>query len=310
MPDQESQEQQYRLDPTEMDQEEQFGEDFIREALGLTESATSTKEETPSGEDSVETSEPVEKKEKEAPQEESYLEDEDGVEYDPARALPERPVIKEKVSEEEDATESIAERQSPEFRAMIEERKQLRRLLSEREAELTAYRRQREESELAEEEFIGAGEDLDEVLTNPKAMNSLLNKVYRKGILSGKEHVFKSFDEQLDKKVRVHIDRRARAERFFESNPELSTPKVREYVFLVGQELAEQHPEWDIDTFYAHLGPETKSRLGLAAAQVGGKAKPVSKGAPGGMNRAGGTRPPSKRQISTLADEVAENLGL
>jgi len=212
-----------------------------------------------------------------------------------------------------DAVQAPSIMQSPEVRMMIDQQRQLQKLLAEREAELVEYRRRQEEAALGDEQFISEEDDMDTILTSPVAFNALLNKVYKKGIATGKEHVMRSFDQQLDSKVRVHIDRRARAEQFFHSNPELSSPKIREYVFLVAQELAEAHPEWSVDTFYANLGPEIKTRLGLAAAErTKPAATPSKTGRPAvsGMNKAGMTRPPSKRGVRALADEVSENLGL
>jgi len=296
-----------------VDEEYQFTEDYIRDNLGLDDVVAITPIEESEGEgDSGSVDTATENAETvEAPSEEDYFKDEDGVDLDPAEKLPTEPTLtrgESETSEVEDAVSARAEMQNPEFRAMIEQQKQLRKLLAEREQELQEYRRQKAEAPLADEEFVNADE-LDEVLTNPSAFNAVLNKVYKKGVLAGKEHTLQSFDQIMDRKVRVHIDRRARAEQFFQTNPELSTPKVREYVYLVAQELAEAHPEWNIDVFYANLGPEVKARLGIAAARQGGSKVVTKTKAISGMNKASGTRVPSRRGMRNLADEVAENLG-
>ena len=297
-----------------VDEEYQFTEDYIRDTLGLDDVVAITPTESSEGEgDSGSVDTATEKVETvEATPDEDYSKDEDGVDLDPAEKLPAEPTLaegKSETSEVEDAVVARAELQNPEIRAMIEQQKQLRKLLAEREAELQEYRRQKAEAPLADEEFVNADE-LDEVLTNPSAFNAVLNKVYKKGVLVGKEQTLQSFDQVMDRRVRVHIDRRARAEQFFQTNPELSTPKIREYVYLVGQELAEAHPEWNVDMFYAHLGPEVKARLGIASVKQEGSKLVNKPRALSGMNKASGTRVPSKRGMRDLADEVAENLGL
>ena len=62
--------------------------------------------------------------------------------------------------------------------------------------------------------------------------------------------------------------------------------------------------------FYAHLGPEVKARLGIAAVKQEGSKLANKPKALSGMNRASGTEVPSKRGMRDLADEVAENFGL
>lgn len=307
MPNQSDRLTEQEFDPSVVPAEEQVGEEFLADALGLGETKAAVADV-----DTVE--EPVEESQEdveEAIQEEDYTKDEDGLELDPADALPDTPVVPKETSKELDATDDQLSKQSPEFRAMIEQQRQLRRMVTEQQAELEEFRRQREQAELKDEEFLTDQDDMDAILSDPKALNTLLNRVYKKGIADSKEHTLKSFDAQLDRKLRVHTDRRARAERFFSANPELSSPRVKEYVYLVAQELAESHPEWDVDTFYSNLGPETKKRLGIE--KLTGKSGGTGKGkaTPGsGMNKASGNRPISKRKVGSLEAEVAESLGI
>lgn len=306
------QEQQYEVDPSEIPQEEQEGEEFLADILGFDDEE---KEETPST--PAEQEEVAEEPEEATDTEIEEEEEEDSGEEAPAAFRKEVPP-KEQAVEGESQSEyadldAVAER-NPEFKAIMESEARLRKMLSERDKLLSELIREREQAQITEEKFISEEDDLDRILTDPAAFNALLNKVYRKGVYSGKEQTLKSFDSELDNRVRLHLDRRARAENFFKDNPELSTPKLREYVFIVGQELAENHPDWDIDTFYSHLGPEVKGRLGLAAVKraAGGKQQPVARasGNPGGLNKGVTTRPPKKSKTRSLADEVAEDLGI
>ena len=309
-------EQEYDDGIAELDQNEQNSEDVLFDSLGLDEDDFEVKTPDGSGDDDTSAEEEgaeipdfEREDEEEATQDEDYSPPDEELEDTSEDA---EEVGEDETFDEEAAVEKAAE-SDPEYKAFLETEQRLRKMLAEKDQQLAEMLREREEAQVSEEKFITDEDDFDRIMSSPEGLNAVLNRVYRKGVASGKEETMKSFDVQLDNRVRLHLDRRTRAENFFKSNPELSTPKLREYVFLVGQELAEQHPDWDIDTFYSRLGTETKKRLGLAsvAKQTAGKAKPIKQSSrTSGMNKAKGTRAPSKSRVRSLADEVRNDLGL
>jgi len=309
-----TQEQQSNVEPTDVSQDEQQNEDFLADVLGL----DNLKEEKTSTPDEQEDEDAVDEVEEQPDSDEQEEEEEEDSDEDTPSTFQKEVPLKEPVDEKESQSgyadlEAVAGK-NPEFKAIMESEARLRKMLADRDKQLSELLREREQAQVTEEQFISEEDDLDKILTDPKAFNTLLNQVYRKGVYSGKEQTLKSFDSELDNRVKLHLDRRSRAENFFRENSELSTPKLREYVFLVGQELAEANPDWDIDTFYSHLGPEVKGRLGLAAIKRSSNGKQHSSAKapknPGGLNKGATTRAPKKSKTRTIADEVREDLGL
>jgi len=104
---------------------------------------------------------------------------------------------------------------------------------------------------IPDQDFI-EDEDIDELITDKKSLNKLLNKVFLKGVeLTRREaaEAIRKFTKQLPSAVHANLytieTTRKAAEQFYSDNPDLSShkPKVRETF----DELVNQHPDWTYD---------------------------------------------------------------
>lgn len=316
-----SEEVEQTVDPTVSDvpMEEQQGEEFIADTLGefdnreigVSQEQAEPRQEKEPVEDSDVDSEDVETEEE--VEEEAVEEEEPAAEPEEPPEAPTEEVAEVEPTESTDA-EVIQEPEptqaSAQFRAILEQNRRLEEMLNERDSRLAEYMRQREEDEVEEVNFIESDDDVDEVLSSKEGLNKLLNKVYRRGVADSRERVLTSIDEDLDRKLRTAVVRRERAERFYRENPDLSSPELRKYTALVAADIRAETPEIAVEDFYAKLGPEVRKRLGIEALRktTGTKAPAKPKKAAASLNRGSQTRPPTKRQKRTLADEVEENL--
>jgi hypothetical protein len=120
-----------------------------------------------------------------------------------------------------------------------------------------------EPTQITEQDFL-EGEDLDDIISDSKSFNKLLNKVFLKGIeLANKknEELKNTLPETIRNNV-VDIENiRKASDKFYKDNSDLSSFKGA--VATVYSEIASIHPEWGIDKLLKEVEVETRKRLNL-----------------------------------------------
>jgi|GEM_PF-4301616 hypothetical protein len=169
-----------------------------------------------------------------------------------------------------------------------EERAELQRLREEN-SRLKSFEDERELSkDVNFLEGLGDDEDYDDIVRDPSKLNSILNKVYKKGLEVARtkiiEQVTRSIPDIVKENVRINTELKSLTDKFYKDNPDLANFKPS--VAAVGEEILSKHPNWSLEKVFAETGKEAKRRLKLVnvankqTKKVTGLARPT-----GGINR-------------------------
>jgi len=114
-----------------------------------------------------------------------------------------------------------------------------------------------------EQDFLGDA-DLDDIMSNTKEFNKLLNKVYKKGIEDAERRnteLRTALPETIRDNVLTLETLRKTSEKFYEDNKDLVPFKGA--VATVFGELSTQHPNWQYEKLLNESEVETRKRLNL-----------------------------------------------
>jgi len=116
------------------------------------------------------------------------------------------------------------------------------------------------EAPTEELDFIG-GADMEDITGDPKALNTLLNKVYAAGARSSSEKVLKSIPDIVKANALQYSKLSNATTEFYKANEDLIP--FKKTVAAIGLELSAEHPDWEIDKLMEEIGKESRSRLAL-----------------------------------------------
>jgi len=170
---------------------------------------------------------------------------------------------------------------------------------------------------LADQDFI-ADLDLETLRDDPKVFNSLLNKIYKQGMLdsrtayraeikSAMESVVKSMPDIVKNNVAVNAQVAAARNKFYKDNPDLENWKTS--VATVYGELAAANPDKKMDEVMGLTAVEVRRRLGLKK-EVKKEDDPPPPNLPGVKKGARGQQPPDLTQMQKEMDAMDAALGL
>ena len=173
----------------------------------------------------------------------------------------------EEEEEDLDKKDSVQKAVDDAFKDKIIE--DLRREIREKEEALK--RRESEEAPkepeplaLEEHDFVG-DLDLEDLMTDKKAFNKLLNAVYSKGVNDSKnvvsEGVLKTIPDIVRHNVQIVRDLQATSDRFYENNKDLKP--FKRVVAAVFEEIASKNPGKEYAEILEEVGKETRKRLDL-----------------------------------------------
>lgn len=196
---------------------------------------------------------------------------------------------------------------------------ELRRKLAEAEEELT--RKKEEPSptspppteaplEFEDQDFIG-DVDLEELTTNPKLLNELLNKAYQKAIVDGRkavsEKILRSIPEIMKATSAQQAALKATHDKFYTDNEDLKPWKKS--VAGVFEDVMAENPgkRYDSKEIMDKVAKETRSRLELGEKAVKKDEKKEDKH-PKKLPRKKGSsgKPEGKPKTDSLVDELDE----
>jgi hypothetical protein len=111
------------------------------------------------------------------------------------------------------------------------------------------------------------GLDLNEVLGDPAQLNALLGNVYNMALKEASrialEHAYQTMPATFTHFARQQIELRETVNEFYKQNPELSSRKAT--VGSVANEIAVEHPEYDVPTLLNESAKQVRKMLGLKA---------------------------------------------
>ena len=245
--------------------------DDIMDTLDLKspESDGDEKEESEEGEKSEEKSEETSEKD----EEEIVDEDKDGEDLEGAETEEEEPEVEE-------------EEEVPDLAADLEEMKEQNRKLLER-LEKTAQIETAEVGKRPEEPppetsdviktFLG-DDDIDEVVSDPKKFEAVLNRVaevIRNDVI---EQVFRSTPQLVTSQIQQQTKVNEAVKEFYKENEDLK--HVKKTVGAIANDVAADNPDWTLDKVFKQTAVKTRETLGLkkkTVKKVKGNTKPTRK---------------------------------
>lgn len=232
-------------------------------------------------------------------------------------------VVEEKAEEEEKEEEVVEEEKTEE----VEEEKKEEpipdekdKTISDLRAQIEALSKSKEEKveetkpeevdvTISEQDFV-SDVDIDEVVRDPKSLNSLLNKVYTKAAKDIFKLVSESNAKSLPNIVRENIEivnnLKAMHDKFYADNPQLS--EFKKAVAATFKDVQEGNKGKSYEEILSLTASETYKRLGLKKGD-----KPVLKSVPKlPSKQGGGSKPASKsapKGVETEIDEMLKTAG-
>jgi hypothetical protein len=132
-----------------------------------------------------------------------------------------------------------------------------------------------EKSEYKEKESIQdllpfvSDEVYEKALSDPKELNTLMNKVYNTAI----SNMTKSLPQLMGNMISQQTQMQKLASDFYQENTDLVS--MKNYVGFVANELAGRHPDWDYEKLFGEVALEVRKRLKISkeAKKVEGESK-------------------------------------
>lgn len=179
---------------------------------------------------------------------------------------------------------------------------QMARMLQQQQAELAALKGKKVEEPALEDKVFVTDDEYDNLVGDPKAFNSMLNKVYRQALADSRELLLKNASKELTPFVKEQINQHTIAAEFYRANPDLV--KVRSFVGHVADEVAAQNPDLELADILAKVAPEVRKRLGEQQAASGARPVVQNPGFAGSNN--GAKRPARSTPITPDEKELAD----
>lgn len=209
-----------------------------------------------------------------------------------------------------DAPTTEAPSSGDDLERIRKERDELREKLAEREAKPKTSAPKTSapttDAPLEDQDFIG-DEDFEDLTDNPDKLNSVLNKVFRKGVQAAVDRFAKqgtpNITGEVQKNLNVLLALKEANEEFYEANKDLQP--FKKVVATVYGEVVDEHPDWTMKEALDYTGKETRKRLELTEPKTppGKKKTPGAKLPPGTK---GGRHSKQKPSQSGLLDEIDE----
>jgi cobalamin biosynthesis protein CobT len=204
-------------------------------------------------------------------------------------------------ADDEDAAKSELELLREQNKAMQEQLGTLAAKIQELAAQKEAKPPETEEElKLEPVEFVPEDIDVDEIVEEPKKLNDLLNQVYQRAIVEASKKIHEKVMLTIPEIVNVHYQNlaslQAVADKFYQDNPDLNQPSIRQFVANVVTEMHSEHPDKPLPDLLSEAASEVRRRLKLMTK----KTPAFAPGSRGKTDRSS--------QISSLEKEIAELL--
>jgi hypothetical protein len=237
-----------------------------------------------------------------------------------------KPEEKEEVIPEEEKKEEVKEESKGEVTTPPESKKEeekadplatLNQTIAELKSEIASLKAGKqevqppespkpEEPKIEDKDFVGEL-DLDEVSRDSKQLNSLLNKVYREGMIASNQAIIGKLPDLVKGQIQAINAMQEAGKNFYAENEDLKAfPKV---VTTVYDELAKANPKSTLGEVLKQTATEVRKRLNLPAPKPEEKKEePKTGGKPPVLPSKGSSsgRPKDKPETNTLQSELDE----
>jgi len=154
-------------------------------------------------------------------------------------------------------------------------------------------------------DFVG-DMDMEDLTSDPKVFNKVLNMVYKKGVELGrnlKEDVLLSIPNVIKHSVSQQTAMQRAAESFYERNPDLNTPDRKRIVGMKAEQIIAEHPEYTLDELFEETEKSVRELLNLkkSATTPDKKSKPSF-----GKKTKGKAKPKPREKLTELQKEIEE----
>jgi len=154
-------------------------------------------------------------------------------------------------------------------------------------------------------DFVG-DIDMEDLTSDPKVFNKVLNMVYKKGVEQGrnlKEDVLLSIPNVIKHSVSQQTAMQRAAESFYERNPDLNTPDRKRIVGMKAEQIIAEHPEYTLDELFEETEKSVRELLNLkkSATTSDKKSKPSF-----GKKTKGKAKPKPSEKLTELQKEIEE----
>lgn len=211
---------------------------------------------------------------------------------------------------EEELEEIPLDQLTPRERALME---RLERVTGEKLATVPVETARETQAEVApvDHNFL-EGMDIDEVLSTPENFNKLLLSVYNKGLQEAgrlaAENIMRSLPSTINTFVNQQLTMRETVQQFYNDNPELRN--VKKIVAGVANEIAAEHPEYELGKLMNEASSRVYKMLGLKKGAMKKGGNGTTSGKPAFVRqRSGSERVRADTPGATLLEtEIAELL--
>ncbi len=153
-----------------------------------------------------------------------------------------------------------------------------------------------------------AGLDIDEVVSDPKLFNQVINKAIQHGASSTVEHVLKAIPKIVMSQINQQSAVTGAVSDFYTSNPDLVT--IKQTVGIVANEVANENPGWEVGKILDEAATRTRTLVGLRKQAVGQPAptiaQPAQRRTPAFVSKPAARKATAKPKLSKLQSEINE----
>jgi hypothetical protein len=146
--------------------------------------------------------------------------------------------------------------------------------------------------------------DMDDVASDPKVFNKILDEVIRVTQQRTTEQVLKSIPHVVMSQVQQQSYLKSTSDKFYEDNPDLVN--VRQVVRACAQQVQKEKPEWEVDKIFKETAKRTRQTLGMSEKIAGGGKKIPSVDDAAFARSSGGHKSNLKQKRSSLQMEIDE----
>ncbi|MGW8178300.1 MAG: hypothetical protein ACWGQW_05980, partial [bacterium] len=170
--------------------------------------------------------------------------------------------------------------------------------------------------ELEAQQFLGADDDIDEILDSREKLNALLNKVFTSAVEYVQTSVGapESLTAQINNMPRtimtqIHFQTQMQnaVNAFYQEHPQLAS--VKQFVGATADEVQREHKDWSVEQIFTETAERSYKALGLKKKAVKVKAKD-KEGGDAAFAQGSNNRLPVGNQGGTVADEIDELMDL
>lgn len=214
----------------------------------------------------------------------------------------------DKEEEEEDIEEEIEEEEieddTPSIEDLLEQNRILMKRVEELSVEKPAVEADEEEVKDVLKDFLKDGEDIDDVVSDPKHFGEVLNRVKAQAVLEAKEEMMGAIPPYVIDQIHQQKVLGEAIEEFYVANEDLRS--VRRTVGAITGEVVAEHSDWELGKIFDEVAKRTRNMLGIKT-KGAKKTKKLRKPALRKKTRSSRSKPSSPK-MTDVEKDIQETL--